>query len=47
MVLHYDPAEVIEIDFAGDGLSYVVQGTGEIIKCQVFIAAVDKSLKGK
>ncbi|HMF73128.1 MAG TPA: IS21 family transposase [Flavitalea sp.] len=40
MVLHYDPAEVIEIDFAGDGLSYVARDTGEIIKCQVFIAVM-------
>lgn len=40
MVLHYNPAEVIEIDFAGEGLSYVVRDTGEIIKCQVFIAVM-------
>jgi transposase len=40
MVLQYDPGEVIEIDFAGEGLSYAARDTGEIIKCQVFIAVI-------
>ena len=40
MVLHYDPAEVLEIDFAGDTLSYVVTQTGEMVKCAIFLAVM-------
>ncbi len=40
MVMEYNPAEVIEIDFAGQVLSYVAEETGEIIRCQVFIAVL-------
>jgi hypothetical protein len=32
MVMEYNLAGVIEIDFAGQGLSYVVEKAGEIIR---------------
>lgn len=42
-IIHHDPAMRLEVDFAGDGLSYVDQQTGEAIKVQVFVAALPYS----
>jgi len=38
-VMHFEhtPAELMEFDFAGDTLSYVVLQTGEVVKCPVLL----------
>lgn len=38
MHLEYTPADLMMVDFAGKKLSYVDMLTGEVIKCEVFIA---------
>jgi len=43
MVLQHKAGEKLFIDFAGEKLSYVDKGTGEIIECQVFIACLPHS----
>ena len=42
-VLHHDPGDKLYIDFAGKTLSYIDLSTGEIIKCQVFVACLPYS----
>jgi transposase len=42
-VLHHEPSDKLFIDFAGKQLSYVDIQTGEIIKCQVFVACLPYS----
>lgn len=42
-VLHHDPADKLYIDFAGKTLSYIDKSTGEVIKCQVFVACLPYS----
>lgn len=42
-VLHHEPADKLYIDFAGKQLSYIDTKTGEIIKCQVFVACLPYS----
>ena len=42
-VLHHDPADKLYIDFAGKTLSYIEKSTGEIIRCQVFVACLPYS----
>ena len=42
-VLHHEPSDNLFIDFAGKQLSYVDIQTGEIIKCQVFVACLPYS----
>ena len=37
MHLEHLPGDKLYIDFAGDQISYIDRGTGEIIKCQVFV----------
>ena len=36
----YNPAEIIQADFAGDKLSYVDKETGEVISVEVFVATL-------
>ncbi len=43
MVLQHHPGEKLYIDFAGKKLSYIDRDTGEIIKCQVFVACLPYS----
>lgn len=43
MHLEHLPGDKLYIDFAGDTLSYIDQETGEIIKCQVFVACLPYS----
>ena len=43
MVLTHLPADKLFIDFAGDKLSYCDKSTGEIIKCEVFVATLPAS----
>ena len=43
MVLTHKPGEKLFVDFAGDKLSYINRDTGEIIKCQVFVACLPYS----
>ena len=43
MVLTHKPGEKLFVDFAGDKLSYIDPGTGEIIRCQVFVACLPYS----
>ena len=43
MHLEHKPGEKLYIDFAGDKLSYTDRNTGEIIKCQVFVACLPYS----
>src|ERR1700680_5052069 len=38
MLLKYDPADIMMVDFAGKKLSYIDVDTGERIECQVFVA---------
>ena len=38
-VIHHDPGNKLEIDFAGDKLGYINRQTGELINVQVFVAA--------
>ena len=38
MHLEYEPADMIMIDFAGKKLHYTDMSTGELIKCEVFVA---------
>lgn len=42
-IMHHDPGMKLEVDFAGDGLSYVDLETGDAIKVQVFVAALPYS----
>lgn len=42
-VLLHEPADKLYIDFAGKTLSYTDKSTGEIIKCQVFVACLPYS----
>lgn len=42
-VLHHEPADKLYIDFAGKTLSYIEKSTGEIIRCQVFVACLPYS----
>ena len=42
-VLHHEPSDKLFIDFAGKQLSYVDIQTGEIVKCQVFVACLPYS----
>ncbi len=39
-IINHDPGMKLEVDFAGDGLSYVNLQTGEAIKVQVFVSAL-------
>jgi transposase len=39
-IIHYNPAEKLLVDFAGDTVSYVDQLTGEMIETQVFVACL-------
>ena len=39
-VLVHQPGEKLYVDFAGDLLGYIDRETGEIIKCQVFVACL-------
>ena len=43
MVLQHQPADKLYIDFAGKKLHYTDKDTGEIIKCEVFIACLSYS----
>lgn len=43
MVLQHKPAEKLFIDFAGKPLTYIDTSTGEVIKCQVFVACLPYS----
>ncbi|MGH2645156.1 MAG: IS21 family transposase, partial [Chitinophagaceae bacterium] len=43
MHLEYKPGEIIMIDFAGTGYSYVDTGTGEQLSCEVFVATLPYS----
>jgi len=43
MVLTHPPGEKLYIDFAGDKLSYCDKSTGEIIRCEVFVATLPAS----
>lgn len=43
MVLDHKPGEKLYVDFAGTKLSYIDPGTGEEIKCQVFVACLPYS----
>ena len=40
LVQTYKPGEKLMVDFAGDKLSYVDTGTGEIVKVEVFVACM-------
>jgi len=42
-IIHHDPGNKLEVDFAGDGFSYINRDTGEVIKVQVFVAAMPYS----
>ena len=44
-VMHFDhrPGEKVMVDFAGQTMSYVDKKTGEVIKCQVFVAVFSYS----
>ncbi|MEK7227212.1 MAG: IS21 family transposase, partial [Bacteroidota bacterium] len=41
-VMHFDhkPGEKLMVDFAGKTMSYVIKETGEVVTCQVFVAAL-------
>ena len=39
-IIHYNPAEKLLVDFAGDTVSYVDQLTGEMIETQMFVACL-------
>jgi len=39
-VLVHQPGEKLYVDYAGDRLSYIERDTGQIIKCQVFVACL-------
>lgn len=43
MVLTHHPGEHLYIDFAGDKLSYCDKSTGEIVRCEVFVATLPAS----
>jgi transposase len=43
MVLEHAPGEKLFVDFAGKQLSYIDRETGEIIKCQTFVASMPYS----
>ncbi len=43
MVLQHNPGEKLYIDFAGKPLTYVDTSTGELVKCQVFVACLPYS----
>lgn len=43
MVLQHKPGEKLYIDFAGKKLSYIDQQTGELVKCEVFVACMPYS----
>jgi len=43
MVLHHKPGEKLYIDFAGKPLTYIDTSTGELVKCQVFVACLPYS----
>lgn len=43
MVLTHQPGEKLFVDFAGDKISYTDRDTGEIIRCQVFVACMPYS----
>ncbi len=43
MVLEHVPGEKLFVDFAGKQLSYIDRETGEIIKCQTFVACMPYS----
>lgn len=40
MVLFHQPGDVLEIDFAGDKLHYIDANTGEVVRCEVFLATL-------
>lgn len=42
-IIQHDPGMKLEVDFAGEGMSYVDIQTGEAVKVQVFIAALPYS----
>ncbi|MDD4778916.1 MAG: IS21 family transposase [Fermentimonas sp.] len=42
-ILHYNPAEKLLVDFAGDTVSYIDRETGEAIQTQVFVACLPYS----
>lgn len=42
-IMHHDPGMKLEVDFAGDTLSYIDPQTGEAIRVQVFVAALPYS----
>jgi len=42
-ILHHTPGDKLYIDFAGKTLSYIDPSTGEIVKCQVFVACLPYS----
>jgi transposase len=42
-VLTHKAGEKLYIDFAGDPLSYIDRDTGEVVKCQVFVACLPYS----
>lgn len=43
MYFHYQPAEVMMVDFAGSKLSYVDKETGELVACPVFVCVLPYS----
>ncbi len=42
-IIHYNPAEKLLVDFAGDTVSYIDRETGEVLKAQVFVACLPYS----
>ena len=43
MHLEHLPGDKLYIDFAGDQISYIERGTGEVVKCQVFVGCLPYS----
>lgn len=43
MVLEHKPGDKLYIDFAGKKLSYIDKDTGDIVKCEVFVACLPYS----
>lgn len=39
-VFAHQPGDVLEIDFAGDKLHYIDENTGEVVRCEVFMATL-------
>jgi len=42
-VMEHTPGEKLYVDFAGDTMSYVDLSTGEVVKCQLFVATFPAS----